>query len=274
MTAKEEQLIRDQCEANEGMVSATLRAQELTEEAEAAKERAEERERELRAVAEFRELFIGIVGHDLRNPLASITMCAGVLLGHGKLDEQDARTVERIANSSRRMARMITQLLDLTRARLGGGLPLETRPTDLRELCRNIVEEFEARTIQLEVEGDVTGTWDPDRLAEVLSNITGNAIEHAAPKTSIVVKAHADGADVVVEIRNQGEPIPEDVLPFIFEPFRRGQPHEKSKTGNLGLGLYIAHEVVRAHGGVLDARSEDGMTTFAMRLPRRAPNRT
>ena len=232
------------------MVIATIRAQELTEEAEAARARVEKSERELREVAEFREMFIGILGHDLRNPLAAIAMSAASLLRSGRLDEQDKKKVARITGSSARMTRMISQLLDLTRARLGGGFPLEPKPTDLREVCRSVVEEFE-KPIQLEVEGDVTGTWDPDRLAEALSNIAGNAIEHAAPGTAVVVKAHAEGAEVVVEIINQGEPIPADVLPFIFEPFRRAKQHERSTTGNLGLGLYIAKQIVVSGGGTL-----------------------
>jgi signal transduction histidine kinase len=148
-------------------------------------------------------------------------------------------------------------------------LPIEPKPTDLREICRNVVDEFEA-PIDLEVLGDVTGTWDPDRLAEVLSNLAGNAVEYATPGTAVVVEAREDGAEVVVEVRNQGHPIPADVLPFIFEPFRRAQQREKSKAGNLGLGLYIARQIVLSHGGTLDAHSVDGTTTFVMRLPRGA----
>jgi signal transduction histidine kinase len=268
--ANADTLIVDQREANEQMVRATIRAEELAVEADAAKVRAEASERELRAVAEFRELFIGILGHDLRNPLGSIGVAAALLLRRGHLDEQDAETAARIIRSGQRMTRMITQLLDLTRARLGGGLPIEVQPTDLREVCRNVVEEFEA-AIQLEVEGDLTGTWDQDRLAEVLSNLAGNAIQYAAPETTVIVKAQADGADVVVEISNQGEPIPADVLPFLFEPFRRGRQRGKAATGNLGLGLYIAHQIVLSHGGTLDAHSNGGTTTFVMHLPRCPP---
>ena len=263
-------MIVDLREANEQMVGATIRAQELALEADAAKQRAEKSERELREVAEFRELFIGILGHDLRTPLASIVMAAAVLLQRGHLDEQDAKTVARIIRSNQRMTEMITQLLDLTRARLGGGLPIEPTPIDLREVLRNVVDEFEA-TIQLEVAGDLTGTWDQDRLAEVLSNLVGNAIEYAARGTAVIVKARADGADVVVETVNQGDPIPADVLPFIFEPFRRARQREKSATGSLGLGLYIAHQIVLSHGGTLNGNSADGTTTFVMRLPRRLP---
>ncbi len=162
---------------------------------------------------------------------------------------------------------MISQLLDLTRARLGGGLPIDPRPTDLRGVCRNVVEEFDA-AVQLEVEGDLTGTWDEDRLTQVLSNIAGNAVQYAAPGTAVIVKARADGADVVVEIQNQGEPIPADQLPFIFEPFRRARTRPEASTGNLGLGLYIAKQIVLSHGGTLDAHSAGGRTTFVMRLPR------
>ena len=257
-------------EANGQMVSATLRAQELAEEAEAARSRTEERERELRAVAEFRELFIGVLGHDLRNPLSTIAMAAGLVLRHGHLDERDKSAIERIVRGGERMSRMIHQLLDLTRARLGGGFPLEPKPTDLRDVCRTIVDEF-AAPILMDVQGDVTGTWDPDRLVELLSNIAGNAVEHAAPGTALLLRAHAEGADVVVEISNQGNPIPPDVLPSIFEPFRRAKQHEKSPNGNLGLGLYIAKQIVLSHGGTIDAHSADGTTTFAMRLPRRPP---
>jgi signal transduction histidine kinase len=265
-------LIVDQREANEQMIRATIRAQELAIEADEAKKRAEESEHELRKVAEFREMFIGILGHDLRNPLGSMVTAAALLLRRGRLDDQDAKTTARIIRGSQRMARMITQLLDLTRARLGSGLPIEPKPTDLREVCRNIVEEFES-AVQLDIAGDVTGSWDQDRLAEVLSNIVGNAIEYAAPGTDVIVKAHAEGAEVVVEINNQGDPIPADVLPFIFEPFRRARRRENPKTGNLGLGLYIAHQIVLSHGGTLDAHSADGTTTFTLRLPRRPPPR-
>ena len=267
--AHSDELLGGERESIEQLVSAAMQAQGMMNEADAVKERAEETERELRAVAEFREMFIGILGHDLRNPLGSIVMSAALLLRRGHLDEQDAETAARIIRGSQRMTRMIAQVLDLTRARLGGGLSIEPKPADLREICQNVVDEFEA-TVQLEAEGDVTGTWDQDRLAEVLSNLTGNAIGYAAPGTAVIVKARADGAAVVVEISNQGPPISADVLPFIFEPFRRANQREKSATGNLGLGLYIANQIVLSHGGTLDAHSDDGTTIFVMRLPRGA----
>ncbi len=175
-----------------------------------------------------------------------------MLLRRGHLDEQDAETVARIIRSSQRMTRMIAQLLDLTRARLGGGLPIEPAPTDLREVCRNVVEEFEA-PVQLEVEGDVTGTWDPDRLAEVLSNLVGNAIEHGAPGTAVIVKARADGAEVVVEVTDHEEIHSGGRAPVHLRALPPARPKAKSEPGNLGLGLYIAHQIVLAHGGTLEA---------------------
>lgn len=260
-------MIVDQREANERMVSATIEAQELTDEAETAKEHAETREREVREVAEFREMFIGILGHDLRNPLGSITVSAASLLRRGQLAGRDAEAAERIIRNSQRMTRMITQLLDLTRARLGGGLPIEPKLTDLHEVCRRVAEEFEA-SVLLGIEGEVTGNWDEDRLAEVLSNVVGNAIDHAAPETAVVIKARADGVEAVVEISNQGDPIPADMLPNLFEPFRRAPRSRNAANGHLGLGLYIAYQIVLSHGGTLEAHSADGTTTFVMHLPR------
>jgi signal transduction histidine kinase len=219
-----------------------------------------------REVSEFREMFIGMLGHDLRNPVASIVMSAAGLLRRDQLSQRDATKAAIIARSGQRIQRMIDQLLDFTRVRLGGGFPIEVRPADLREICRNVIEEFETG-IQLEVEGDVTGAWDEDRLEQVLSNVVGNAMEYARPGTAVIVKAYAQGPEVVVEIINQGDPIPAVALPFIFQPFRRAR-RQISAAGNLGLGLYIAHQVALSHGGTLDAHCADGKTTFVMRLPR------
>lgn len=264
-------LLLDQRDANEHLVRAAIRAQELAQEAAAAQKRAEERERRSFESARFREMFIGILGHDLRNPLTAIGIAAGGLLRRGRLDGQDAEAAARILRTGERINRMIGQLLDVTRARLGGGLSLEAVMGDLGDVCRVVVEEFPSDLIRLELGEDLTGVWDLDRLAELLSNIAGNALEHAAPDTVVVVRARGESTDVVVEISNQGAPIPADVLPFIFEPFRRAKGRERSKNGNLGLGLYIASQVVSAHGGTLEARSAEGTTTFSMRLPRAIP---
>lgn len=147
-------------EANQNMVGATIRAQELAETMEAALKISEERERDLQAVAEFREMFLGIVGHDLRNPLGAIVMTAEALRHSDHLDERDQHDVSRIVRNCGRMSRMILQLLDFTRARLGGGFPILPKPADLRDVCRNVVDEFGA-VVHLEIQGDVTGIWTP-----------------------------------------------------------------------------------------------------------------
>ena len=287
-------LLRDQQAANEKLILVTIHAHELKDEAERAAhlaqeaskkaevakeiaqalaENLEKRARELVATAEFREQLLAIVGHDLRNPLQAISMSAYLLAEHGSLNELDAKLVARIRNSAQRMGRMIAQLVEFTRARLGGGLALDLKPTDFREVCRQVIEELEVGSraqVHSDARGELLGTWDADRLAQVLSNIVGNAVDHAAPGTTVLITASEDDTDIFVEITNQGAPIPTEVLPIIFQPFRGGRHGEHAKVGHLGLGLFIAHQVILAHGGEIAARSADGATTFSIRLPRHA----
>jgi signal transduction histidine kinase len=266
-------LARDQREVNEQLLLAALRAFDEAEAAGAIAKDHEVREEALRATAEIRERFLGILSHDLRNPLGAMIMGANVLIANGNLSEGDGKVAAQIIRSGNRMARMIAHLLDLTRVRLGGGLELTRQKADLGDVCRSIGAELELGAsvpVRCRVRGDVRGEWDVDRVGELVSNIAGNAIEHATPGTEITLETYADGDDVVVEITNEGPPIPPDVLPWLFEPFRRGEAPKSSTAGNLGLGLYIAREVVRAHDGTLDARSSDGRTTFVIRLPRHA----
>lgn len=264
------ELPRIRREVNEELVLASLRAHD-------AADAAEGRARDLVAMAELRETLLGVLGHDLRSPLSAMMVGVGVLIARGHLTEEDAIVATRILISGNRMTRMISQILDFTRSRMGGGLQLERRPTHLGALCRGVAEELELATsvpVRCTEAGDLAGSWDPDRLTQVLSNIVGNGTEHAASDTSVVMHAYAAGPEVVVEISNQGRPIPPDLLPLIFEPFRRAEKSGYSKATNLGLGLYIAREVVLAHGGTLAAHSADGATTFTMRLPRASATST
>jgi signal transduction histidine kinase len=201
-------------------------------------------------------------------------MSAGILVAHGNLTPGDDRVVSRLLNSARRMERIIAQILDFTRSRLGGGVLLDLRPTNVGDICQNVASELSLSrsvSIQCSVEGDVTASLDPDRIADVISNIAGNASEHAREGTSVSIQASGEGAHVVVVISNEGAPIPPEVLPFIFDPFRRARQNEVSKAGNLGLGLYIAREVTRAHRGSIDVESAEGKTMFTLRLPRFPP---
>jgi PAS domain S-box-containing protein len=227
-------------------------------------------------IQEFQERFLAILGHDLRNPLASIDMGAGILRQLSK-DPATIRILDRMQSSSLRMSRMIEQILDLTRARLAGGLQLDPRPMDLRSVIAHIIEELRAihpsRTIDLRA-GPLPGFWDADRLEQVFSNLIGNALVHGDPATPVTVEGRNQGGLVSVSVHNQGAPIPDEMQLAIFSPFRRGERDSRtSKTEGLGLGLYISREVAVAHGGGIDLRSSvtEG-TTFRVTLPVAPPS--
>ncbi|MFY0577865.1 hybrid sensor histidine kinase/response regulator [Cystobacter fuscus] len=240
-----------------------------------ARERAE-RERLALDRAEFEQHLIGIVSHDLRNPLAAITLTATTLLRGTELGERQRKSLERVLASAERANRMIRDLLDFTKARLGGGLPIHPAPLDVDALCRQVVDELQVahptRVILLEQRGDGQAHWDGDRMAQVLTNLIGNALHYSPPGTPVQVKAHAEAETVVFEVRNEGVPIPEELLPRLFQPMQRGEKTGDNTSRNVGLGLYIVDHIVRAHGGTIEVRSREGEgTTFRVRLPRTAP---
>jgi PAS domain S-box-containing protein len=221
--------------------------------------------------AQFRERFIGMLGHDLRNPLNAILLSAQTLAQGDALPAPLRKTTARIDASARRMQRMISDLLDLTRARLAGGIPLELSTTRMPAVCRQVVEELSVAhpgRILLEVEGACEGVWDAERLAQVLSNLVANALEHGAAGSPVRVRCHAPGDRQVLEVSNPGPPIPPDKLETLFDPFRQAGPDTRKRSG-LGLGLFIVREIIQAHGGTVAVRStqEEG-TTFTVTLPR------
>jgi PAS domain S-box-containing protein len=223
-------------------------------------------------VQEFQERFLAVLGHDLRNPLASIDMGLEFLRMRSR-KAAITRVVDRTHASVLRMSRMIEQILDFTRSRLGGGLALVFAPMDLREALISIVDELRtahpAATIQLRCP-ILLGAWDRDRLEQVFSNLIGNALVHGDPSTPVTVTAGADVARVWVEAHNQGPPIPEELQSVLFNPFRRGERESETlRAAGLGLGLYISNEVVLGHGGHIEIRSTvaEG-TTFRVVLPR------
>jgi signal transduction histidine kinase len=216
---------------------------------------------------EFRDQSLGILGHDLRNPLAAIIMGSTLLVGTEGLDDKSVRVAARMLNSANRMNRM--------RTRSGDRIPVVRVPMNLEPLCRQVVAELEgvARVGKLRfmAQGDLHGEWDHDRLAQVFSNLVRNAIQHGAPNDPILLVARDDGDSVCVTVHNGGPPIAERALTTIFEPMVRHVADEKTNAG-LGLGLYIASQIVLAHGGTLEATStEERGTTFSARLPRRVP---
>jgi PAS domain S-box-containing protein len=225
---------------------------------------------ERKRAEQFRERLIGIVSHDLRNPLHSITLTTELMLMREDVPEPVLAGVRRITRSSDRMSRMITDLLDFTRARLGGGIPVQRQPGNLLELVRTPLEEFEVthpgRVVLSPGRGPYTGEWDPDRLAQVVSNLVGNALQHGAEDTPVEVALSQDGPAFILTVTNQGEPIPPALLPHVFDPFR--STADRTRQG-LGLGLYIVQQIVLAHDGSITVSSrEDTGTTFTVRLPR------
>jgi sigma-B regulation protein RsbU (phosphoserine phosphatase) len=219
-------------------------------------------------IEEARDRFIAILGHDLRNPLSAI-MTSAELLAEAGLDGIFARAVDRIARSTQRMGAMIGDLLDFARGRLGGGIPIEREPCDLGRIAGDEVDEmrqaYPGRDIRCEATGDLAGAWDADRIEQLLSNLIGNSIQHGIDPIS--VSARDAGEVVVVAIHNGGPPIPPATLPRLFEPFQQGAP---GASEGLGLGLYIAGEIVRAHGGTIGVTSSEAEgTTVTVSLPRR-----
>jgi signal transduction histidine kinase len=172
------------------------------------------------------------------------------------------------------MLEMIGTLLDFTESRFRGSLPVAPVRTDIHQTCRSVVEELLAaepgRTIELDLEGDGRGTWDPARMAQVVSNLVGNALKHGARHVPVRVSVEGDEDDVAVKVTNQGPVIAPALMAVLFEPFCRGSAlRDASHARGLGLGLYIARQVVNAHGGEITVEStrEQG-TTFTVRLPR------
>ena len=223
---------------------------------------------------QLREQLMAIVGHDLRAPLSSIAVGAATMLRRGVLSAADAKVAARIARSAGRMSKMISQLLDFTRARLGGGISVVASPVDLKDICSEVIAEVEVaypdRTVRFEAKGDTRGTWDKERLAQVVGNLIGNAIQHGEPNADVELNLDDEGDAVALRVHNQGPPIAEQLLPVLFDPFRRRAPQPEARPEGLGLGLYICREMIQAHRGEITVQSAEGAgTTFIVRLPRR-----
>ena len=226
---------------------------------------------ELEHRAAYEQQLIGIVSHDLRNPLNAITIAA-TLLHRSNLDDKQRATVARVARAGQRAARLIDDFLDFTQARTGR-MPIRPARANLREIVRAVVAEVEAgnpgRATTVELDGDLAGTWDADRLAQAIGNLVGNAFQHGAPGTPVRVRAADEGAEVSVAIQNDGPAIPEAGRARLFEPFLRGEGAGTASGRSVGLGLYIARAIVEAHGGRIEVDSADDRgTTFTVRLPR------
>jgi PAS domain S-box-containing protein len=228
---------------------------------------------ELEKTVRFNEMFTAILGHDLRNPLGAILATADMAIRRGE-NVSAAKPLTRIMSAGRRMARMIDQLLDFTRARLGTGIPLDRKQLDMVPLVRQVLEELAVAHpswgFRLQHAGDTNGGWDDDRLSQVFSNLLGNAVEHGIREHGIEV--HIDGTSpeaIRIHVHNMGF-VPDELASRVFDPMTGGE-RRREKSNGLGLGLFITQQIARAHGGRVEvASSEAGGTTFTVLLPRRA----
>ncbi len=217
------------------------------------------------------EMLTAVLSHDLRSPLNAVMTCA-LLIERSSTEEPVKQTAGRILSSGRRMSRMIEDMLDMARARLAGGIPLKREPADLGALIDRVISEVDAaypeRKIAVERAGDLGGNWDGERLAQVVSNLLGNALQHGDASGTVRVMVDGTRADaVVIQVENSGT-IPPDLLPQLFDPFR-GSQRQTGRTEGLGLGLYIVQQIVLAHGGSVDVQSGNGNhTAFVVRIPR------
>ncbi|HLK89145.1 MAG TPA: sensor histidine kinase [Polyangia bacterium] len=227
---------------------------------------------------QYRDQFLAVLGHDLRNPLHAVALSAASLARPKESSERQAVAVRRILNASERMSRMVSDLLDLTRTRLGNGIPVVKRPTSLEAACNQVVDELQAahpgRRVILDYRGDLSGTWDRDRLAQIISNLVANALQHGNAAEPVTVRAVSNGSAAILTVHNHGKPIPPASLKRLFEPMvRLSDGQDFGQSASLGMGLFIVRELVKAHGGTVAVTStpEDG-TTFRVTLPRHGRN--
>jgi PAS domain S-box-containing protein len=222
---------------------------------------------------EFERWILAIVSHDIRNPLGAIDTSAQLLAMRAGHDDKMRGIAERIARSAARITNIVGDLLDVSRERHGGGIPVVFSKTDLATICREVADEIATfatdRTISVESDGDPKGLWDSHRLTQALSNLVGNAVRHGTPGRPIDVRVRSDNGHAIVEVHNEGA-IPDEIMPTLFMPFAARGDHTRHREG-LGLGLFIAQSIARAHHGELQVESSPELgTTFRLVLPRAA----
>lgn len=229
-------------------------------------------------VEQAKEMFLAILGHDLRTPIGAIYSSAKFMLDTNELSEPHVTLLRRMAQSATRSMHMVGDLLDFTRSRLGGGIPVSRQTVNMGKIVHDVVDEISAlhpgKEVQVNTREAQDGDWDEARISQALTNIVGNAVEHSQPNTRVSVNVRSRGDDVEIAVHNTGIPIQAADLDGIFNPLKaepRNQHRKAGPTGNLGLGLYIADRIINAHQGriAVESSQEEG-TTFTIHLPRRA----
>jgi PAS domain S-box-containing protein len=227
---------------------------------------------ELAQALAYRERVMGILGHDLRNPVSAVLSLSALLARRADVSERTQEGLRHIHASAERMEQMISTILDFTQLRFRGAPTLARETFELDQLVRAIVDELRAaypeRTITLHAGGELRGRWDITRMGQVISNLVGNALTHGAREAPVTVTMSSDHDSVFVAVTNQGPTIPSDAIDRLFEPFWQAPDQGSARSRGLGLGLFIAQQIVDAHGGAIAVRSEDQHTTFTVRVSR------
>jgi signal transduction histidine kinase len=224
-----------------------------------------------------RDLMLGMLGHDMRNPLNAIVLTAWDLAS-ANAGAEVSEAAALLVRSGAAMQALLDDLVDYNRTKLGQGINIEMGEADLAALFADELEQHHAahpnRRVELTTEGDVTGHWDGQRLQQVLRNLVSNAIAYGAKDEPVRVHVHGDATGVRIDVSNRGTAIDPSVAEGLFDPLRRGDPvsTDANKQG-LGLGLYIVREISRAHGGEVDVCSNSTETVFSVRLPRKTAGR-
>jgi PAS domain S-box-containing protein len=226
---------------------------------------------QLTLARDFEKWILAIVSQDIRKPLNAILIATDQLQQTLGPTRDVMRWADILTRGVNRIQHIVGDLLDLSYEREGAGIPIDPKPSDLQSMCRQIIDELEAiaqdRDITFDCHADGAGAWDEHRVMQAISNLASNAVQHGTPGRPVRVRLTGDREQVAVEIRNDGA-IPHELLPRIFEPFRSGRHYAKRGDG-LGLGLFIARAIARAHGGDLEVASGSGETMFRLVLPRR-----
>jgi len=228
-----------------------------------------------KAVETTRKTVLGVLGHDLRTPLGAVTLGADLLRQTEELGARGQRIIAQITTSAQTANQMVNDLLDLARCNLGTGIPVRPEKTDLSSVCQSVVDELTAAHPKAQIiftgSGTVTGQYDPSRMAQVFSNLIGNAVRHGKVQLPIKVTLNRGDTTACFSVQNYGEPIPPIALVSLFDPNRRVSKYTEQKQGassGLGLGLFIAAQIVEGHGGKIEVEStlEKG-TIFRVNLP-------
>ena len=223
-------------------------------------------------VNQSRDMFLAILGHDLRNPLSALVTGSSNIMHCCDAPQNNILTANRMYNSARRMNCLVTDLVEFARMHLGPGIPIKVRESDVVQLCSEVIEELRladaTHLIRLQTPTTLVAKLDPARFSQLISNLLGNAIQHGDVKKPIVVTLENNNANLIMQVNNQGPPIHPEKISCIFNPLIRGEAERANIGGSLGIGLFIAKETAHAHGGKINvASNQQEGTTFTVTLP-------